>query len=590
MFTDIAGYTAITQSDESTALALLETQSGILLPLIRSHGGTPIKSIGDGHLAEFDSALEAVRCAMDIQTKVREYGQSAPAGRAFKLRIGVHVGDVVHRSNDVFGDAVNIAARIEPLAEPGSVCISQQVYDQVQNKLPLKFEKLPFRQLKNVSMRIEVYKVSEMESTSVFPEQEMPKERVAVLPLSNFSPNPQDEYLADGMTEELITAISGVQGLRVIARTSVMKFKNTQNDISDIGRSLNAGTVLEGSFRKMGERIRVTVQLIDAKTAEHRWASNYDGDMHDIFSIQTDIANKVADALKTKLMVRPASAQVDIEAYELYLKGRNYWNRRNLDGVRRAVDLFKAATEKDPAFAKAYAGLADCYLIGRGVQLLPRKEADAKGAEAVEAALKLDGRLAEAHASKGLLFINLAKYREAEDELKQAVTLNPSYASAHHWRAICLASLGRLEGGIEEAKLAWQSDPLSGPSRNILGVMYIYSRDFDRALEVFNEILKAEPNFTQSLSWRSNVYCQKGMYQEAMRDVTHASEGGSEFDRASMLSYTSAWLGHMDEASRYFEAAKKFAPDEESLNTHVISYGAVTGDAETFFGGAARAM
>jgi adenylate cyclase len=430
MFTDMVGYTALTQSDESAALSLLQTQNGMILPLIRAHGGTPVKTIGDAHLAEFGSALEAVTCAVEIQRRVKQYDDSASTRESFKLRVGIHIGDVVHKDNDVFGDAVNIASRLEPLAEPGGVCISQQVYDQVHNKVEFRLEKLPFHQLKNVSSRIEAYKVIDVQ-TGPPAEQEMLKERVAILPLSNFSPSSQDEYLADGMTEELITAISGVEGLRVIARTSVMKFKNKETDIAEIGRALNAGTILEGSFRKIGERIRVTVQLIDARTEEHRWASNYDGDMKDIFSIQSDIAGKVAQALEKKLLDQSAAHRraVNIEAYELYLKGRHYWNRRNADGVTQALKLFKAAVEKDPDFAKAYAGIADCYSIGRGLQLFKRDEADELARAAIQKALDLDDSIAEAHASRGLVLDNLGRYSEAEESFKRALSLNPTWAS-----------------------------------------------------------------------------------------------------------------------------------------------------------------
>jgi adenylate cyclase len=587
MFTDMVGYTTLTQSNEPLALGLLETQSGILLPLIRTHGGTPVKTIGDAHLAEFGSALEAVRCAMDIQRRLGDYARSVPSDQAFKLRIGVHVGDVVHREHDVFGDAVNIASRIEPLAEPGGVCISQQVYDQVQNKVEFKFEKLPTRQLKNVSVSIDVYKVT-WTGSEARPRtgSEMMTDRVAVLPLSNFSPSQQDEYLADGMTEELITAISGIKGLRVIARTSVMRFKGSQVDIAEIGRSLNVGSVLEGSFRKIGERIRVTVQLIDARTEEHRWASNYDGDMKDIFSIQTDIANKVAEALKLKLLDGGSSPKVvNIEAYELYLRGRQFWNRRNAEGVAQALKLFKAAAEKDQTYGNAYSGIADCYAIGADLGLFKHEEAGVRAEEAVHMAIQLDDSNAEAHASRGLMLTNQNRFLEARDEFMKAVALNPSYPSAHHWYAICLSNLGRLDEAIEEANLASQADPLAGPSRNILGVVYIYSRQFDRALAIFNDILKLDPGFTQSLSWRANVYSYKGMEKEAVRDFDSALAGATDYERDSTLAYVKAWFGHEEEASRHFELAAKTAQSETLVLLLKAYYSAVRGEADGFFTG-----
>lgn len=586
MFTDMVGYTSLTQRNEALAMSLLEKQNGILLPLIRAYGGIPVKTIGDAHLAEFESALEAIRCAVEIQRRMREYSRSAPPEQGFKLRIGIHVGDVVHRDNDIFGDAVNIASRLEPIADPGGVCISQQVYDQVHNKVDFRLERLPVHQLKNVNMRIEVYKVIDTESSrGTVVEQDMPRERVAVLPLSNFSPSPQDEYLADGMTEELITAISGVQGLRVIARTSVMRFKNTEMDVGEIGRTLRAGTILEGSFRKIGERIRVTVQLIEAKTEEHMWASNYDGNMEDIFSIQSDIANKVAQALKGKLLNQavPVQRVVNIEAYELYLKGRFFWNRRNAEGITQALKLFQAAVEKDPSFAKAYSGVADCYMIGEGLELFEHDEADAQAGTAIQKAIELDDAVAEAHASRGLLLNNNNRFAEAEVEFRKALSLNPSYASAHHWYAISLANMGRLDEAIEEATLASQSDPLSPPARNILGVMYINARQFDRAFEIFSDILKLDPEFTPTWSFRSMVYTYKGMEEEAMRDVGRSLQQATDFVRDSTMAYETGWFGHNEEARKHFEKAEQSAPSQKSLPFLRAAFCAILGDADGFF-------
>jgi adenylate cyclase len=596
MFTDMTGYTALTQRDESLALSLLDKQNGILLPLIRAFGGTPVKTIGDAHLAEFDNTLAAIRCAVEIQRKVEMYDKSASPEEGFKLRIGIHLGDVIHKDNDVYGDAVNIAARLQPIAEPGGVCVSQQVYDQVQNKVEFKLERLPARQLRNVNSRINVYRVidSKAAPASIVEEEDQPKERVAVLPLSNFSPSQQDEYLADGMTEELITAISGVQGLRVIARTSVMRFKNAGVDIAEIGRTLGVGTVLQGSFRKAGDRIRVTVQLIDAKSEEHVWASNYDGDLKDIFSIQTDIANKVAQVLKVKLLERAATVQkpVNIEAYELYLKGRSFWNRRTKEGVYQALKLFNLAIEKDPSFAKAYSGVADCYTIGRQ-HLMFEDEAKTNAEASIQKALKLDDSVAEAHASRGLLLCEDYRFAEGEDEFKKALTLNQSYASAHHWYAMCLADLGRLEEAIVEASLASQSDPLAAPPRNVLGEMYIYERQYDKALEVFNEILKMEPDFRPTINNRSAAYALKGMKEASQRDLDRYLRDTNEFEKYAEIAIHAAWFGERERALKSFDQAEKYALTageseakthyEKTLPTLRTVFYAVLGDTDGFF-------
>jgi tetratricopeptide (TPR) repeat protein len=395
------------------------------------------------------------------------------------------------------------------------------------------------------------------------------------------------------MTEELITAISGVEGLRVIARTSVMRFKNKEVDIREIGSTLNAGTILEGSFRKIGERIRVTVQLIDARTEEHRWAQNYDGDMKDIFSIQTDIAGKVAQALQRKLLEgpRPSQGSVNIEAYELYMKGRHYWNRRTADGVSQALKLFNAAIEKDPRFAKAHAGVADCYLIGYSLQLFKvREEAEKQTEAAILKAIELDNTIAEAYASHGLLLNNQGKYLEAVQAFERALSLNPSYATAHHWYSICLANLGKLDGAIEEAKLASQADPLSPPARNILGAMYVYAREYDKAIEVFDDILKLEPDFPPSLSFRSNVFAYRGMEEESMRDMIQSLRNATDYDRNTSLAYNYGWFGHKEEAAEYFEKAKKDAPSKEALTNLNCGYYACLGDKDGFFSWASRAI
>lgn len=594
MFTDMVDYTAVTQHDEALALNLLERQNGLLLPLVRAHGGTPVKTIGDALLAEFDSALEAVNCGVEIQRRVKEYNDSSRPAERFQLRIGIHVGDVIHKEGDVFGDAINIASRIQPLADPGGVCISQQVYDQVANKVDFGLERLPTPQLKNVATKVEVYRVQDRiqpgrwGASAEAPDSELPRERVAVLPLANYSPSAQDEYLADGMTEELITAISGVRGLRVIARSSVMRFRNSRADVAEIGRVLRAGSILEGSFRKAGERIRVTVQLVDSKTEEHIWASNYDGDMKDIFSIQSDIATRVAEALRGKLLAQGATGpsrrrEVDIESYELYLKGRYFWNRRNAEGVTQALKLFRAAAEKDPGFAKVYSGIADCYLIGDDLSLFKHQEAADEARKAIETALNLDDSVAEAHASLGLLLNSEYTFSAAEKEFKKALSLNESYASAHHWYAICLANLGRLDDAIKEATIAGQSDPLSPPAKNILGVMYTYARRLDDAMKIFEDTLKLDSTFLPALQFRHELYLRLGMEKEALGELEQVTKGTPAFDKNEMIAYTLLALGRNEEAKTYLQECERTVPAEDQLFSLRALPAAIAGDADEFF-------
>ncbi|HEX4922275.1 MAG TPA: adenylate/guanylate cyclase domain-containing protein, partial [Candidatus Bathyarchaeia archaeon] len=300
MFTDIVGYTAITQRDERLALSLLEKQRELIRPVVSRYGGREVKTMGDAFLIEFQSALTATECAIEIQESLGDYNKSA--SQKLFVKIGIHVGDVVHTGQDVFGDAVNIASRIQSLAEGGGVCISEQVYAQVRNKLPYRMEKMPPHELKNVQYPVDIYKLSLAMNED--PGGSAPKNRVAVLPLSNISPDPKDGYFADGMTEELITVLSQVHGLRVIARTSVDHYRGGVQRAAQIGRELGVGSMIEGSVRIAGDRLRVTVQLIDASNEEHLWSENYDRRLDDIFEVQSDIARRVAKNLEVRLMAK----------------------------------------------------------------------------------------------------------------------------------------------------------------------------------------------------------------------------------------------------------------------------------------------
>lgn len=270
-------------------------QENIIRSVLAKNNGIEIKTMGDAFLIEFPSALQAVRCAVDIQRTLHEYNRGHPTDSLISLRIGIHLGDVIHEKGDVYGDAVNIAARIEPLATPGGACISEQVYAQVKNKLEFPMPSLGRKSLKNVSDEIELFRILfpwENKGDQPTREHRPDLKRIAVLPFTNISPDPKDEYFADGMTEELISTLSGIRALRVISRTSVMIYKQqTGKSLSDIARELDVAAVLEGSVRKAGEKLRITVQLIDAKTSEHMWAERYDRELKDVFSIQSEISN-----------------------------------------------------------------------------------------------------------------------------------------------------------------------------------------------------------------------------------------------------------------------------------------------------------
>jgi adenylate cyclase len=433
MFTDIVGYTALGQRNESLSLILVEQQRNLIRPILRNYNGREVKTMGDGLLAEFSNALDAVRCAYNIQRATREFNISVADEQRIHLRIGIHLGDVVEsHGGDISGDAVNVASRIEAITKEGGVCLTRQVYDHVQNKFELQFESLGEKTLKNVSAQIEVFKmIMPWEDETIGSTARLDRRRLAVMPFVNMSPDPGDVYFADGLTEELISTISNIRELTVISRTSVMKYKGGTATVAEIGRALKVGSIIEGSVRKSLNRARVTAQLIDVNTDGHIWSRSYDREMNDIFAIQSEIAQQVADALKIQLVASEKrevekKATANPEAHTMYLKGRYFWNERTKEGVDKALKYLEEAIKLDPKFALAYSGLADCYTIYADWFWMDPNEAFPKARDYDLKALEIDSNLAEAHASLGIIFNSYdGNWQESEKEFKRALELKP---------------------------------------------------------------------------------------------------------------------------------------------------------------------
>jgi len=314
------------------------------------------------------------------------------------------------------------------------------------------------------------------------------KQRLAVLPFVSMSPDPNDEYFADGMTEEIISTVSGISGLGVISRTSIMRYKKTEKAVKEIGRELEAGSVLEGSFRKAGNRIRVTTQLVDVATDSHLWAQNYDRNLDDILEVQSDIAKQVADVLRVRILssekerVERKSTESTV-AYTLYLRGRNLWNKRGLENLKKAKEYFELSVHEDPSFALGYVGQADCALVIRSNWYIDREENLAKAKALLEKALQLDPSLAEAHATLGAVYEDEYNRRRAEEEYRKAIELKPSYATAHQSYSMFLRSELRWDEALREIEKAVELDPLSGIIIRCLGYYYCSTREFSKAAE-----------------------------------------------------------------------------------------------------------
>ena len=581
MFTDMVGYTALTQADEGKAMKLLETHNRLIRPTLAKYHGIEVKTIGDSFLVEFGSALDALRCAAEIQSALLAYNSSGAQGSKIIVRIGIHLGDVIHREGDVFGDAVNISSRIEQLAEPGGICISRQVYDQVRNKFELPLVPLGAKMLKNLDSPVEVYGVK-MSWDGQKEQAATDARRVAVLPFANLSPDPADEYFADGMTEELISTVARIEGTEVISRTSVMQYKKSPKPIRQISSELDAGTVLEGSIRKAGNRLRVTVQMIDAARDRHLWAESYDRDLDDVFAIQSDIAGKVADALKARMAKEtPHTAGLtdNVDAYTDYLRAKQIANEGGENKVKEAILLLESAIAKDPAFAKAYAELARAF---RHMGMYEDYTATMKKAEEMgRRAIATGPEVADAHAAMAGVHIALDRFEPAREELEKAIQLNPNLSDAHALLGEIIGAFGEMDVSIAYYRKAYALDPVSlhagillsevlrtagrvDESLQILArakqlyptnvhisqgfaACHLQLKDFDAARKALEDGLRSNPDDNELRISMGVLDAMEGRRESALGRIQELSvEGGTAGGNARL--FINVALGNMDDA------------------------------------------
>ena len=572
MFTDLVGYSSMTSQDEGRALKQLEDHRSLLQPIFGNYHGTVVKTIGDGFLVEFASAVEAVNCAVKAQDEMRQVNERRSQDERVLVRIGIHVGDVVHSHGDILGDAVNVAARLQPLAAAGGICVTRQVVDQMQGKVNYKMTRLGVRELKNIRHPVELFTVEVPKRLTESEEPALDPRRIAILPFSNLSADPNDRYFADGMTEELISTVSRIGELSVISRTSVMRYKDTIMPIGDIGRELSAGSLLEGSVRKAGNKVRITTQLIDAKNDKHLWAQSYDRDLTDIFAIQGDIAEQVAGALKVKLLSKEKEALEQKptgspESYSLYLKGRYFWNERRRESINKAIRYFEEAIARDPRFAQALVGLADCYLVLIDQSLMDLKEGGPKVRSLLDKALEANSRLAEAHASLGNLHVDEWDWSGAEAEFKRAIELNPNYATAHQWYSILLAFTDRQEEGITEVRMALRLDPASAIVNMNLANQLLSIGRFDEAVEQYSRTLALEPKFGLAHVHLGGAYVSTSRFDEGLAEFEKARDilGDAPWSLA-FQGYTHGIMGDLETAREAIQdlertAKTSFVPD-----------------------------
>jgi len=501
---DVVGYSRLMAEGEAATLKALKAfRKAVFEPAVAEHGGRVVKLMGDGALVEFASAVDALACALAVRRSLDARLGAADAEPALQLRIGIHLGDVILEDGDLYGDGVNLAARIEAACPPDAICISQQVYDQVANKLEITIEDLGEQRLRNIDRPVRIYRVRDGAAEPGEAAHDRPA--VAVLPFVNMSADPEQEYFSDGLSEDLITALAAWRSIPVIARTSSFTYKGRSPDLKQVGRELGARYILEGSVRRAGERIRVTAQLIDSETGHHIWAERYDRPLEDVFALQDELTRRIVATIEPELEAvelrrsaadRPAS----LSAWDCHLRGWAALYRYSCAGNAEARGYFTRATELDPDYSDAWTGLAFSYLRDLLFEACTddRDGTLAAGFAAAERAVALDDASSMAHLALGTAFTYADRNEPGIAETEIAVRLNPSNAHALMALGNRLDLIGRAEEGLQQLEYALRLNPRD-PRRpyylRYLSRARLGTGKYVEALEAIDEALRARPNW-----------------------------------------------------------------------------------------------
>ena len=506
---DVVGYSRLMGKDEEGTLAQLKRHRRELLdPNIAEHHGRIVKTTGDGVLVEFPSVVDAVRCAADVQRGMAERNAGVAEDRRMEFRVGINLGDVIIDGDDIHGDGVNVAARLQELAEPGGICLSGVVHDQVTGKVPAAFEDAGEHQVKNIARPIHVWRWASdgggrLEDTRQAEPLPLPdRPSIAVLPFENMSGDPQQEYFVDGITEDIITALSRIRWFFVIARNSTFAYKGQSSDVRRVAADLGVRYVLEGSVRKAGNRIRLTAQLIDGASGNHIWAERYDRELQDVFELQDELTETIAGRIE------PALSQVErerakakkpenLDAWEIYQQGMWHLHRRTRDHLVEAQALFDRAIELDPRLVSAYSGSAEvCFFRIVGGFADSPDACREEGLRWAQTAVELDKQDAGARYALGRIYTVRREHDLAIAQLTTALELNPSYAWAHYALGMAMGTSGRPTEAIEPIRMAMRlspHDPYLGQFMVHMGAAYLFMGQQEEALSWAKRSLR-EPN------------------------------------------------------------------------------------------------
>lgn len=520
LFADMAGYTSLMQENELLARTKRKRLKEVLDSSVGRFNGKVLQYYGDGSLSIFSSANDSVDCAIAIQQQLQEDPK-------VDLRIGIHTGDVTIEDEAIYGDGVNLASRIESLAVPGAIFISEKVYDEIKNQDTISTVEIGFFELKNVKHPVHVFAIANTGITvpsrnEIKGKTKQPGNRLAVLPFVNMSSDVDNEYFSDGITEELLNALTKVDGLQVTSRTSSFAFKGKNHDIRDIAIQLNVDKVLEGSVRKAGNRVRITTQLINALDGYHIWSETYDRDLNDIFEVQDEISGIIANRLRENLNNDHKENAVhapikNLNAYTYYLKGLHFWNKLTPGDMQKAIEYFGKAIELEPEYAQAYAMSAGAYcFLGSKGQILPQTAFEIAHRYA-DKALQLNPSIAESYSAKAAAYIFYDwKWKDAYEHLQKALILNPATTTTYVLLAFYYTLMGQKNESVKVLEKAEQIDPLSPYIIQALGNAYIIAERYEEASLQADKLLEMNPQMRSAVELRAWSKGMAGDWQSAL--------------------------------------------------------------------------
>jgi adenylate cyclase len=542
---DVKGYSRLMGEDELLTVQTLKEYRHVIAKLVEEYQGRVVDSPGDNVLAEFRSVVDAVECATKIQEGLKEKNDRLPQNQRMAFRIGVNLGDVIHDEGRIYGDGVNVAARVEGLAEGGGICISGTAFDHVEGKLGLEFEYLGEQTVKNIKKPVRVYRVKLERGASNVKASPLPlpdKPSIAVLPFANMSDDPAQEYFSDGITEEIITWLSKIPGLFVTARHSTFVFKDREVSIREVGQQLGVRYVLEGSVRKSGNRIRVTAQLIDVNTDQHVWAERYDRELKDVFVIQDEITMNIIIALQVQLTDgEQAALRVtgtdNLDAYLKLLQAMDYFKQMSKEGNILARQKYQEAIALAPDYASAYAGIAGGYMQEVWVGWSDSPPQSLKLAmEYAQKCLTLDESSAVAHAILGLIYLVMRQWDKAVEECELAVSLSPNSADNIVFLAMVLRAVGRVEEALALLNKAVRLNPMP-PNYyyHEFGSCYRLLGRYEEAIIMLKRVLDNNPNYLFSRINLIATYVMLGEEEAARAEAMEVLKQSPDFSVERLL-------------------------------------------------------